>query len=96
MTENSAWQVLNPTLLSSLTPWLCDTLCPEPELPEVLVPLSLNVKWTLLGYGAEVCLQEPGLAHIAGSHCRIRSFLSVLGTQVFLSKFASSSAKDRE
>lgn len=51
MTENSAWQVLNPTLLSSLTPWLCDTLGPEPELPEVLVPLSLNVKWTLLDYG---------------------------------------------
>lgn len=51
MTENSARQVLNPTLLSSLTPWFCDTLGPEPELPEVLVPLFLNVKWTLLGYG---------------------------------------------
>lgn len=83
MTENSARQVLNPTLLSSLTPWLRDTL-------------SLDVKGTLLGYGAEVCLQEPGLAHIAGSHCRIHSFLSVLGTRVFLSKPASSSAKDSE
>lgn len=63
MTENSARQVLNPTLLSSLTPWLCDTLGPEPELPEVLVPLSLNVKWTLLGYGEQRCVYRNRALH---------------------------------